>query len=339
MIATAEQLAPVIGVSETCRVLTLPRATFYRHLERKDGDSNDINDGPIRPRTSHRKLSIKEYTTVLDILHSDRFVDMSPHQIVATLLDEGQYICSVRTMYRILEEEGENHERRNQLKHPKYSKPELLATGPNQVWSWDITKLKGPVTWTYFHLYVILDIFSRYVVGWLIAERESESLAKRLIEETCEKQNINPEQLTIHSDRGPAMKSKLVAQLLADLGITKSHSRPSVSNDNPFSESQFKTMKYRPEFPKRFENLENAKIFCRSFFHWYNSIHRHSGIAMVTPEQLHYGEAEAILEQRQRVLEEAYRAHPERFVGGLPRLPKVPKEVWINPPAAKETTS
>jgi putative transposase len=240
-------------------------------------------------------------------------------------------------MYRLLVEAGENRERRNQLVHPKYAKPELLATAPNQVWSWDITKLKGPATWTYYYLYVILDIFSRYAVGWMLADKESDSLAKRFIEETCDKQQINRDQLTIHSDRGPAMKSKLVAQLLADLGITKSHSRPRVSNDNPFSESQFKTMKYRPEFPGRFEGYEHGKSFCQQFFDWYNRHHRHSGIAMLTPEQLHYGEGGTILAQRQNVLDEAYRAHPERFVNGPPKVPELPTEVWINPPVVQET--
>ena len=269
-------------------------------------------------------------------MHSERFVDVAPAEIVATLLDEGVYHCSERTMYRLLEEAGENRERRNQLVHPKYSKPELLATAPNQVWSWDITKLRGPVTWTYFHLYVILDIFSRYVVGWLIADRESKSLARRMIDETCEKQGIEPGQLTIHSDRGPAMKSKLVAQLLANLGITKSHSRPRVSDDNPFSESQFKTMKYRPDFPDRFESFDDARGFCREFFDWYNRSHRHSGIAMLTPEQLHHGEGPAILAQRQKSLDEAFDAHPERFVKGPPKVPDFPSKVWLNPPTNQE---
>ncbi len=339
MIDAARQLAPTIGVAEACRVLALPRASYYRHHQRRDSEQDASRSEGRRRRTSPRKLTEPERQEVLDLLHSERFVDMAPPQVVATLLDEGEYLCSTRTMYRLLEERGENQERRDLRVHPVYTKPELLATGPNQVWSWDITKLKGPATWTYFHLYVILDIFSRYVVGWMIATRESAELAKHLIGETCDKQDIDPAELTIHSDRGAAMKSKLVAQLLADLGVTKSHSRPSVSNDNPFSESQFKTMKYRPAFPRRFESFEHAKRFCQEFFEWYNRCHHHSGIAMLTPEQLHYGEAEAILEHRQQVLDEAYHAHPERFPRGRPTVPQPPSAVWINPPAQKETSS
>jgi len=267
----------------------------------------------------------------MEALHSDRFMDMAPGQVVATLADEGVYLCSERTMYRLLAEAGESRERRDQRVHPVYEKPELLARGPNEVWSWDITKLKGPRKWTYFYLYVVLDIFSRYVVGWMVAERESASLAKQLIAETCEKQGIGANQLALHSDRGAPMTSKLLAQL-ADLGVTKSFSRPHVSDDNPFSESQFKTLKYRPEFPSRFEGYEHAKGFCRDFFDWYNRSHRHSGIAMLTPEQLHYGEAEAVLENRHRVLLDAWREHPERFVRGRPGPQAVPEAVWINPP-------
>lgn len=337
MIQAARQLGPVIGVSEACRVVALPRASYYRRIDHQDRDPDESNNDQSGPRTSPRKLTESEREKVFENLHSERFVDLSPAEIVAILLDEGVYICSERTMYRLLDEVGENRDRRDQLVHPKYSKPELLATKPNQVWSWDITKLKGPITWTYYYLYVILDIFSRYVVGWMIAQGESASLARHFIEETCDKQNISRDHLTIHSDRGPAMKSKLVAQLLADLSVTKSHSRPHVSNDNPFSESQFKTMKYRPEFPRRFESFEHSKSFCQIFFDWYNRSHRHSGIAMVTPEQLHYGKAQEILEHRQRVLDEAYRSHPERFASGPPQAPDLPTAVWINPPAKKET--
>jgi putative transposase len=269
---------------------------------------------------------------ILDLLHSERFVDRSPAEVYATSLDEGQYLCSERTMYRILAEHGEVGERRNQLRHPVYAKPELLATAPNEVWSWDITKLKGPAKWTYFYLYVILDIFSRYVVGWMIAHRESATLAKRLIADTCAKQGINDGQLTVHADRGSSMTSKLVAHLLADLGVTKTHSRPHVSNDNPYSESQFKTMKYRPGFPARFGCIQDARGFCRSFFDWYNREHRHSGIALMTPEAVHHGRALSILGRRQRVLAQAYRANPERFVRGHPTPPPLPQAAWINPP-------
>lgn len=269
---------------------------------------------------------------MLNQLHSKRFIDQSPGEVFATLLDDGKYLCSERTMYRILESVNEVKERRNQLRHPKYKKPELLATGQNQVWSWDITKLKGPVKWTYYYLYVLMDIFSRYIVGWLLAHRECSSLAKRLIEESCEKQDVDRDQLIIHADRGTSMTSKGVAQLLADLGVTKSHSRPHVSNDNPYSEAQFKTMKYQPEFPSRFDSYEHTKSYSREFFSWYNTEHRHSGICMLTPEMVHYGQAAQILEKRHQVLLAAYQKHPERFIRGAPVKNILPAAVWINKP-------
>jgi putative transposase len=240
-------------------------------------------------------------------------------------------------MYRILEQAGEVRERRDQLHHPNYQKPQLLAAGPNQVWSWDITKLLGPVKWTYFHLYVIPDIFSRYVVGWMVAERESAELAKRLIGETCRKQNIVPDRLTIHADRGTSMTSKPVALLLADLGVTKTHSRPHVSDDNPFSESQFKTLKYRPEFPERFGPIQDARAFCQDFFAWYNAEHHHTGIGLLTPEVLHHGRADLVIAQRQAVLSQAFQRNPERFVRAHPRPPARPTAVWINPPPTRTT--
>jgi putative transposase len=266
------------------------------------------------------------------VLHSERFVDRAPAQIVATLLDDGQYLCSVRTMYRILEALGEVHERRRRLVHPAYQRPELVATAPNQVWSWDLTKLRGPAKWTYFHLYVLLDLFSRFVVGWMLAHHESGVLARRLIAESCERQGIEPGQLTIHADRGSAPASKTVAQLLADLGVERSHSRPRVSNDNPFSESQFATVKGHPEFPDRFASYEHAHDFCRNFFPWYNTEHRHSGIAYLTPEMVHTGRAPLVLAQRAKVLDAAYAAHPDRFVRRPPKPPALPETVWINPP-------
>ena len=223
-------------------------------------------------------------------------------------------------------------------RHPRYVKPELLATGPNQLWSWDITKLKGPVKWTYFYLYVILDVFSRYTVGWMVASRESAILAKKLIRETCAKQGIPREQLTLHADRGSSMKSKAVAFLLADLGVTKTHSRPHVSNDNPFSESQFKTLKYRPEFPQRFGSLQDARAFCRPFFHWYNTEHRHGGIAYMTPEDVHYGRASQIRDTRSGALDAAFAAHPKRFKGKRPVPQSLPEAVWINPPVTNENS-
>lgn len=265
-------------------------------------------------------------------LNSERFADQSPRQVYAKLLDEGEYLCSVRTMYRILEEDHSTRERRNQLKHPEYQKPELLATAPNEVWSWDITKLKGPEKWTYYYLYVILDIYSRCVVGWMLADCESAALARQLIETTLENHNVPENQLIIHSDRGPSMTSHSVAQLLSSLGVTKSHSRPHVSNDNPYSESQFKTMKYRPEFPQRFGCYQDALQFCRDFFQWYNNEHYHSGIGLLTPASIHYGQAEEITESRNRTLRNAWEKTPERFVSGIPKAPSIPPAVWINAP-------
>lgn len=321
---------PGLGVAPLCRALDVPRATVYRvwHHER-----TAVLARP-RPKPA-RALSDEERQEVLEVLHAPRFVDLPPAQVYATLLDEERYVCSARTMYRILDAEGEVRERRDQLEHPPYTKPELLATGPNQVWSWDITKLKGPVKWTYFYLYVILDIFSRYTVGWMVAVRESATLAKRLIAETCAKQEISQEQLTLHADRGSSMRSKCVAQLLGDLGITKTHSRPHVSNDNPFSESQFKTLKYRPEFPERFGCIEDARGFCVDFFAWYNTQHHHSAIGWLTPEDIHYGRGPHRVEARQHVLDIAYDLHPERFVRKAPQAPQMPEAVWINPPAFK----
>jgi len=280
-------------------------------------------------------LSEPERQEVLDLLHSERFQDLPPTQVYPILLEEGRYLCSVRTMYRLLARQNEVHERRPVVSHPAYAKPELLATAPNQVWSWDITKLKGPVAWTYFYLYVILDIFSRYVVGWMVALQESAALAKRLMEYTCRKQSIAQDQLTIHADRGSSMKSKLVAELLADLGVTKSHSRPSVSNDNPFSESQFKTLKYRPEFPDRFGCLQDARAFCGPFFGWYNTEHHHGGIGFYTPADVHYGRVPLLKARRQATLDAAYERHPQRFVRQRPQASCPPPAVWINPPKDK----
>jgi len=326
-----EDLAKVVGIAAACHALEVSRASFYRRTEQSD---------PSAPRSRPaRALREQERQHVLDVLHSSRFVDKAPGQVHAALLDEGQYVCSVRTMYRILSTAQELRERRNQLRHPEYKKPELLATGPNQVWSWDITKLLGPAKWTYYYLYVILDIFSRYVVGWMLASCENAQLAQRLIRETIDKQQVAANQLVIHSDRGAAMKSHGVAQLLATLGVTKSHSRPHVSNDNPFSESQFKTLKYSPGFPDRFGSQQDAHAFCQVFFHWYNNHHYHAGIGMLTPAMVHYGHVEAVRDQRQRVLNAAYAAHPERFVSKRPEPLPVPTEVWINPPQSTLTSA
>ena len=320
----AEQLSERTGVSAACESLGVPRNSFYRARQPK-------SEPKPRP-TPERALTPEEKEQVRQTLNSERFQDSAPRQVYATLLDDGEYLCSWSTMYRILNEHQEVRERRDQLRHPNYTKPELLATGPNQLWSWDITKLKGPAKWTYYYLYTILDVFSRYVPGWLIAERESATLAKQLIAESCTKQGIEPDQLTLHADRGSAMRSKTVAHLLADLGVTKTHSRPYVSNDNPYSESQFKTMKYRPDFPERFGSRQDARAWARPFFHWYNHEHHHSGLGLLTPVTVHYGQAQAVIEQRRKVLLAAYAAHPERFVRGEPKPPSLPTEVWINKP-------
>ena len=271
-----------------------------------------------------------------ELLNSERFADQAPAAVYATLLDEEVYVGSVSTMYRILRDKGEVKERRQRSKS-QYAKPELLATGPNQLWSWDITKLLGPEKWTYFYLYVIMDVFSRYVVGWMIAPRETAALAEELIAQTCRNQNIEPGELTIHADRGSAMTSKTVAFLLADMGVTKTHSRPHVSNDNPYSEAQFKTLKYRPDFPDRFGSIQDARAFCQTFFAWYNQGHRHSGIAMMTPENVHYGRTDQIIAVRQRTLDNAYSSHPERFVRKQPMHVALPTAAWINPPAQSHT--
>ncbi len=309
-----------------CKALGIARATFYRAC---------IPVSPKEPRPRWkppRALSEAEKQVVADILNGDRFGDKAPTEVFATLLDEGHYYCSPRTMYRILEERQEIRERRDVLCHPKYQKPELLATAPNQVWSWDITKLKGPAKWSYFYLYVIIDIYSRHVVGWLVAPRENAELAKHLISETFYKQRIETDELVIHSDRGAAMTSKTVAYLMADLGVTKSLNRPHVSNDNPYSESQFKTLKYQPSFPKNFGSIEDANSFCKGFFHWYNNVHHHSGIALMTPATVHYGFAKECASRRQVVLTKAYGSHPERFVAGPPKTLVLPEAAWINPP-------
>ena len=325
-----ESLAKDVNLQQACAALAVPRASFYRWQDRAE-DSHGERLCSVPPLA----LSGKEEAAVLEILHAARFVDQPPQEIYSTLLDEGTYLCSVRTMYRILEKHEEVKERRNQLTHPHYQKPELLANVSNQLWSWDITKLKEPAKWTYFYLYVIIDVFSRYVVGWMVAHRELSSLAQKLIEQTCEKQHIQPGQLTIHADRGPSMKSKPVAFLMADMGITKSHSRPYVSNDNPYSESQFKTLKYRPDFPERFGAIVDARLFCQTFFRWYNSEHYHSGIGFQTPENVHYGRTEQIIKERQAVLNAAYEKHPKRFKGKPPTPATVPQAVWINKPVLK----
>ena len=324
------EMEPLVGIAPACRALGASRASLYRRrtpprvLERRP------------PPTPARALSQAERGAVLEQLRSERFVDCAPAQVWATLLDEGTYLAYERTMYRLLAANGEVRERRDQLAHPPYAAPELLAERPNQVYSWDITKLKGPAKWTYYYLYVILDVFSRYAVGWTVQHRESSEVAKELIAQACDQQQITRGQLTVHADRGSSMTSKPVAMMLTDLGVLKTHNRPYTSTDNPYSEAQFKTLKYRPGFPARFHSIEHARGFCREFFGWYNHEHRHSGIGLMTPATVHQGRAEQTHAQRAGVLDAAYARTPERFVHHSPTPPPVPAAAWINKPDTKE---
>jgi putative transposase len=324
-------LAPDVGLNRACRTMLVPRSTVYRTDERQRHLVPPRAASVPRPAPP-LALSSTERDALRTVLCSERFADSAPATIYATLLDEGTYLGSVRTMHRLLKSDEQSRERRNQLTHPVYAKPELLATGPNEVWSWDITKLRGPLKWSYFHLYVILDIFSRYVVGWMIAPRENAELAEQLIAQTIAKQGIEAGTLTLHADRGTSMRSKVVAQLLVDLEVAKSHSRPYVSDDNPFSESNFKTLKYRPDFPDRFGCIEDARAHCQQFFRWYNDSHRHSGIGLMTPHAVHHGQANALFKQRADTLNAAFVAHPNRFKGNCPQPPTLPIAAWINPP-------
>jgi len=328
MIQIVEDLSQGMPVRRACQALGLSHHALYRS-RRNEPVQTRAKDTP----GSRRALQPEEKDRVRSTLNSERFADQAPREIYATLLDEGTYLCSVSTMYRILHEHREVRERRDQLRHPVYAKPELLATVPNQVWTWDITKLLGPVKWTYFYLYVLLDLFSRFVVGWMLAPRESTDLAQELITASCARQNIQPQQLTIHADRGATMVAKPLAALLADLGVSESHSRPYVSNDNPFSEAQFKTMKYQPTYPKRFGSQADAHSWAQVFFPWYNFEHHHSSLGLMTPAVVHYGQAAQLWQQRQAVLQQAYAAHAQRFVKGVPQPPPLPTAVWINPPA------
>src|SRR4051795_10431110 len=314
--------------ASACAALGLARASVYRARSRRLQPPPSSSARLPPPRA----LGPEERNRVLDLLRTPRFVDLAPAEIYATLLDEGVYLCSIRTLYCILAEEGEVRERRDQRRHPVYQKPELLAEAPNQVWSWDITKLMGPAKWSYFYLYVIRDIFSRRVVGWCVADAENTVLFKELFDETFAKHGVPPGQLTLHADRGGPMKAKATALMLADLGVTKSHSRPHTSNDNPFSEAHFKTLKYQPEFPSRFGCVEDAKEFCRRFFSWYNQDHHHAGLGLMTPDQVHYGQADDVHAARQRTLDRAFCLNPERFVRKPPEPPARPTAVWINPP-------
>ena len=323
MTAIARELSQVVGITRACQALAIPRSLLYPRRS---------PDPVTRPAPKHA-LSAEERARVRTVLNSERFMDRAPRQVYATLLDEGAYLCHWRTMYRILAAHAEVRERCRQRRHPTYRKPELLAEGPNQVWSWDITKLRGPAKWTHFALYTVIDIFSRYVVGWMIAERESAELAKQLIATAAANQQIEPEQLTLHADNGKPMKAKTLALLLSDLGVNKSHSRPDVSDNNPFSEAQFKTLKYHPDYPDRFGCIQDARSWARPFFEWYNHQHYHTGLNLLTPASVHYGQAEDIRRQRQAVLATAYAQYPQRFVRGEPIVKGAPSAVWINPPS------
>jgi putative transposase len=330
--AAVDQLAPVIGRRAGCDVVGRSRASHYRHRRPRT-----LGPPPPRPR-SLRALSDDETARLLEALHDERFCDKAPAQIWAILLDEGRYLGSISTMYRLLRAHHQVRERRATARHPAHVKPELVATAPNQVWSWDITKLAGPYKWNWFHLYVILDVYSRLAVDWLVAPRESATLAEEFIAEATYHHGIGPGQLTLHADRGSSMTSKTVTQLLADLGVLQSHSRPHQSNDNPYSESNFKTLKYSPRFPKRFTSIDQARRFCTEFFDDYNHNHRHSGIGLHTPADVHYGRAHTIRAQRQLVLDAAYSARPQRF-RRPPQAPKIPTNAWINQPQNEPATT
>lgn len=333
MTAAVVDLPPGRGLTTAvCAALDVSRASVHRHRA-----AITALPRAAKPRApSARALPQSERDQVLAHLRAPRFADQTPTEVFATLLDEGTYLCSIRMMYRILAAQGEVSERRRQCRHPVYHKPELLAEGPNQVWSWDITKLMGPMKWSYFYLYVILDIFSRRVVGWRVEDVESASQFKELFIDAVSKHAVPRDQLTLHADRGGPMKAKTTALMLIDLGVLKSHSRPHTSNDNPFSEAHFKTMKYQPEFPRRFENIDAARAFCRRFFAWYNQDHHHSGIGLMTPDQVHFGQADALCAARQETLTAAFLSTPERFVRQPPKPPRVPRAVWINPPKPTE---
>jgi putative transposase len=322
--AAVDELAPMVGRRRACAVMGRSRASHYRA-------KRPPVYGPPAPRRSHRALAPAEAEAVVATLNSERFCDRAPAQVWATLLDEGVYLASVSTMYRLLRARAQVRERRAQARRPALIKPELVATRPNEVWSWDITRLAGPYKWTWFQLYTILDVYSRYVVGWLVAPRESAVLAEQLIADALYRHHVDAGQLTLHADRGSSMTSRTVSQLLADLGVLQSHSRPHQSNDNPYSESQFKTLKYSPTFLKRFANIATARAFCEVFFEHYNNEHRHSGIGLHTPADVHFGLADVVREKRQGVLDAAYAARPDRF-RAPPQAPRIPDAFWINRP-------
>ena len=328
------ELAKSMPIERACDGLGVARGSYYR----AQSDAR-APQGEPRPRPAPAwALSPEERGAVRELLNTE-FVDLTPYTAYTTLLDRDEYLCSTSTMYRILEEEDEVRERRRQSRHPKRAKPRLRATGPNQVWSWDITKLRGVNKGESYFLYTILDIFSRYVVGWMLADREGEDLACQLIGESCRKEGIVADSLTIHSDRGSVMTATSTAKLMERLGVAKSHSRPRVPDDNPFIEAHYKTFKYQPDFPGTFDGIEAARLYCQRFVHWYNTIHYHSGIAYLTPLSVHTGQFEAVRNKRQAALDKAFAAHPTRFTHGRPLAPSPPTQVWINQPALEVTDS
>ena len=325
------QLAHLTSTARACAGLGLSRATVYRQRQPKAA--------VIATRTPPLKLAAAEQAAVLAELMSPRFVDRAPHQVYATLLDEDRYLCSIRTMYRLLAAQRAVRERRAQRTHPVYARPELMAEAPNQLWSWDITKLKTPVKWTYLYLYIVLDVFSRYIVGWMLSTRETGALARTLVESCVERENIVRNQLTLHQDRGAPMRSKTLAELMVDLGVDASFSRPHTSDDNPFSESLFKTAKFAPDFPACFSGIEHGREYITAFVERYNHEHRHTGIGLMTPVAVHRGEASKITVARTATLSAAFERNPLRFKGRVPRPPLVPDKVYINPPRTKEAAS
>jgi putative transposase len=333
MLQHAVELSGLVGPSAASAALGVPRATLHRARRPRP-----VCEPRPRPRP-HRRIPDEERARIVALLNEERFCDLAPAEVWARLLDEeGVYPCSVRTLYRLLAERGLVRERRNVARHPAHPCPQLVARGPNEVWSWDITKLRGPAAGIWYFLYVVLDIFSRYVVGWMVAASESGELARHLIEEAHVRHGVAPGQLQLHSDRGSPMTSRTLAQKLAELQVERSLSRPRVSNDNPFSEAQFKTVKYHPSFPRRFGSVEGAREHLGRFFSWYVDEHRHAGLALLTPADVHYGRADAVLAKRQLAMDAAFAAHPERFVHGQPRVARPANEVWINQPTGKIVT-
>lgn len=341
MTALIDMWAPRVGVARACRAFGVAERTFHH---RKAAAEGRLTPRPSRakPADEHEpvpwRIPNDERDHIKGVLCSDRFGDLAPAQIYATLLDEGVYLCSERTMYRILHDHDLVRERRRGHRRSGHVPPRVWASRPNQAWSWDITRLRGPLVRSWFYLYVVLDIFSRKIVAWSVDTVESDTVAKRLIQRACAREGIDPDQLILHSDRGAQMTGNTIAELLEDLGVTRSLSRPRTSNDNPYSEANFKTAKYRPDYPDRFESLEEARLWMRRFVRWYNHDHYHSGIAYLHPADVHAGTATQIIAARQQVLDAAYQANPERFRNRPPQAASPPVEAWINKPTVQTKT-